>query len=77
LISRISFGTIPSGWDNISLELRKNIMDEIHKMPYYGNLSSWKLIDISKKQYFWLGMKKDVVEYIIKCMECWQVKVEH
>ena len=30
-----------------------------------------------EKKYFWPGMKKDMDEYISKCMKCQQVKVEH
>ena len=30
-----------------------------------------------RKQYFWPGMKKDILDYISKCMKCQQVKVEH
>ena len=32
---------------------------------------------IARKKYFWLGMKKDIAEYISKCMKCQQMKVEH
>jgi hypothetical protein len=28
-------------------------------------------------QYFWPGMKKDVADYIARCMECQKVKTEH
>lgn len=30
-----------------------------------------------KKKLFWPGMKKDVAEYLVGCMECQLVKVEH
>jgi hypothetical protein len=30
-----------------------------------------------KRQYFWSGMKKDVVDYIAMCMEFERVKVDH
>jgi hypothetical protein len=30
-----------------------------------------------RSQFFWLRMKKDVVDYITRCMECQRVKVEH
>lgn len=30
-----------------------------------------------KKKLFWLGMKKDVANYLARCMECQLVKVEH
>jgi hypothetical protein len=30
-----------------------------------------------KKQYYWPGMKKEVVDFIARCLECQKVKVEH
>lgn len=30
-----------------------------------------------RKEYFWLGMKKAIVDYIAICMECQQVNVGH
>ena len=27
--------------------------------------------------YWWPGMKKDVVEYVARCLTCQQVKAEH
>jgi hypothetical protein len=36
-----------------------------------------KTITAVRCQFFWLGMKKDVSDYIAQCMECQKVKVEH
>jgi hypothetical protein len=30
-----------------------------------------------RKLYYCLGMKKYIAQYIVKCLECQQVKVEH
>ena len=30
-----------------------------------------------KQIYWWDGMKKDIAEYVAKCPNCQQVKVEH
>ena len=30
-----------------------------------------------KQHYWWRGMKKDIVEYVSKCLTCHQVKAEH
>ena len=57
--------------------LRRIVMDEIHQAPYSGHPGYQKTIAIARKQYFWLGMKKDIAEYISKCMKFQQVKVEH
>jgi hypothetical protein len=35
------------------------------------------MITVVRSQSFWLGMKKDVVDYIIRCMEFHKVKVEY
>ena len=52
-------------------------MDEIHQAPYSCHPGYQKTIATAKKQYFRLGMKKDMAEYISRCMKCQQVKVEH
>ena len=52
-------------------------MDAIHEALYSGHPGYQKTIATAKKQYVWPGIKKDIVEYISKCMECQQVKVEH
>ena len=57
--------------------LRRIVMDEIHQAPYSGHPGYQKTIATAKKQSFWPGMKKDIAEYISKCMKCQQVKVEH
>ena len=52
-------------------------MDEIHQAPYSGHPIYQKTIATARKQCFWTGMKKDMDEYISRCMKCQQVKVEH
>jgi hypothetical protein len=32
---------------------------------------------VVKSHYYWPGMKKEIVEYIARCMECQKVKDEH
>jgi hypothetical protein len=58
-------------------ELRNLVLKEMHNAPYVGHPSYHKIITTVRNQFFWLGMKKDFVDYIIKCMECQKVKVEH
>ena len=58
-------------------DLRRIVMDEIHQTPYSGHLGYQKTTSTAKKKYFWPGMKKEITEYISKCMKCQQVKVEH
>ena len=42
--------------------LRITITDQIHKMSYSGYLGYQKVIVITRKQYFLLGMKKYIDE---------------
>ena len=36
-----------------------------------------KMYQTIKENYWWSGMKKDVVEYVFRCLVCQQVKAEH
>ena len=51
------------------------ILDEIHKTPYSGHLGYQKTITMLRKEYFWPNMKTEVAEYIVRCLECQQVKL--
>src|SRR5713101_4413041 len=52
--------------------LRRVVMDEIHQALYSGHPGYQKTIATARKQYFWLGMKKDMAEYISRCTKCQQ-----
>ena len=58
-------------------DIRKVVMKETYDAPYAGHSGYQKTVAIVRKQYYWLGMKNDVAEYIARCMECQKVKVEH
>jgi hypothetical protein len=49
----------------------------MHNVPYAGHPGYQKNMAAIKSHYFWLGMKKDIVEYITRSMECQKVKDEH
>ena len=61
----------------ISGELRNLVLKEMHNVPYIGHPNYQKIIAAVRSQLFWPGMKRDVVDYIARCMECQRVKVEH
>jgi hypothetical protein len=58
-------------------ELKKLILREMHNVPYVGHPNYQKTIAVVKSQYYCSGMKKEVVDFIVKCLECQKVKVEH
>jgi hypothetical protein len=55
-------------------ELRNLVLKEMHNVPYVGHPGYQKTIAAVRSQFFWPGMKKDVVDYIARCMECQRVK---
>lgn len=58
-------------------DIKENILDEYHKSPYARLPSYQNLITSLRKEYHWPGMKRDVTEYLARCIECQQVKAEH
>jgi hypothetical protein len=49
----------------------------MHNVPYAGHLGYQKTITTVKSQYYWPDMKKELADFIAKCLECQKVKVEH
>jgi hypothetical protein len=45
-------------------ELRNLVLKEMHDVPYVGHPGYQKTITAVRSQFFWLGMKKDVIDYI-------------
>ena len=57
--------------------LKREMMEEAHNSAYTMHLESTKLYRTLKKNYWWSGMKKDIVEFVARCLVCQQVKAEH
>jgi hypothetical protein len=58
-------------------DLKHIILHEMHNTPYVGHPGYQNTITTVKSQYFWLGMKREIVEYITSCMKWKKVKTEH
>ena len=58
-------------------ELKKRILTEAHDTPYTAHPGATKMYQDVKKGYWWPGMKKDIAEFVTKCLTCQQVKAEH
>jgi hypothetical protein len=58
-------------------DLKRFILDELHKIPYIGHIGYHKMITTTKKLLYWLRKKKYIVDYLAKCLECQQVKMVH
>jgi hypothetical protein len=49
----------------------------LNQQPYPGHPGYQKTIAAVKSQYYWSGMKKEVVDFISRCLKCKKVKFEH
>jgi hypothetical protein len=58
-------------------DLKRMILHEMYNVPYAGHPRYQKTVATIKIHYFWLGMKREIAEYIARCMECQKVKDEH
>ena len=58
-------------------ELKKEIMEEAHYSAYAMHPGSTKMYHTLREHYWWRGMKKDVAEFVYRCLICQQVKAEH
>jgi hypothetical protein len=48
-----------------------------HRALYCAHSGVMKMYAYMKKLFFWVDMKRDVVHFVAKCLECQQVKVDH
>jgi hypothetical protein len=60
-----------------SQELKNMILREMRNVPYAGHPRYHKTIAVVKSQYYWLGMKKEVADFIARWLEFQKVKSEH
>lgn len=57
-------------------DLRNEVLLEAHHSRYTIHLGVTKMDQDMKRMYCWPGMKKDVIEFMAKCLVC-TVKFEH
>ena len=60
-----------------NLELRRSLLEKAHASSYTMHHGITKMYHDLKDLYWWEGMKKNVAEFVARCLTCQQVKVEH
>ena len=58
-------------------ELKREIMEEAHSSAYAMHPGSTKMYNTLREHYLWKGMKKEIADFVSKCLTCQQVKAEH
>jgi hypothetical protein len=64
-------------WIPNDQELKDEILHESHSSRYSIHPGSTKMYRDLKEYYWWPNMKKDVTEWVSKCLTCQRVKAEH
>ena len=57
--------------------LKKAILDEAQSGSFSIHPGSTKMYHDLKVSFWWSGMKRDVSEFVTKCLVCQRVKAEH
>ena len=58
-------------------ELKRDIMEEAHSSAYAMHSDSTKMYRTLKEHYWWNEMKKEITNFVSRCLTCQQVKTEH
>ncbi|KAM1006781.1 hypothetical protein COP2_003576 [Malus domestica] len=57
-------------------ELKKEILDEAHCSAYAMHPEGTKMYHTIRLFYYWLDMKREIAEYVSRCIVCQQVKAK-
>jgi len=58
-------------------ELKRELLQESHNSSFSLRPGSTKIYQDLRTHYWWRGMKKDIAEYVARCLASQQVKLEH
>eukprot|EP00253_Pinus_taeda_P032280 PITA_32280 len=58
-------------------DLQDTILKKAHRTVYCAHPGVKKMYTDTKKLFFWSGMKRDIVQFVARCLECQQVKADH
>ncbi|XP_060182527.1 uncharacterized protein LOC132612230 [Lycium barbarum] len=58
-------------------DLRQTIMEEAHSSRYSIHTGATKMYQDLKKHFWWMRMKRNISDYVARCLNCQQVKYEH
>ncbi|GKA04942.1 putative reverse transcriptase domain-containing protein [Tanacetum coccineum] len=64
-------------WIPLKGKVRTLIMDESHKSKYFVHPGADKMYYDLSDRYWWPRIKKDIAEYVSKCLTYLKVKAEH
>ena len=57
--------------------MKNNVLEASHDSPLGGHLGFMKTYRRVRERFTWKGLKSDVLEHVMGCVACQQIKVEH
>ncbi|PRQ45918.1 putative nucleotidyltransferase, Ribonuclease H [Rosa chinensis] len=57
-------------------DLKQEILEEAHSSPYAMHPGGTKMYRTLKEYYWWSNMKREIADYVRRCLVCQQVKAE-
>ncbi len=54
--------------------LQSEIIRTNHDLPWAGHFGVRRTLDLVSQKYYWLGMRRDVIQYVQDCAMCAQTK---
>ena len=58
-------------------EIRQKVLPQAHNSAYFIHQRGTKMYQYLKQHFWWNMMKRELTQYIGKCLVCQQVKTEH
>jgi len=55
-------------------EIRAELLAEAHSSPFTWHPGGTKMYQDLKQTFWWMGMKRDIAEFVSRCLTCQQVK---
>ena len=58
-------------------EIKRQVLKEAHNTKFTMHPGGMKMHQNLKEMFWWLGMKKEISEFVSQCLPCQQVEAEH
>ena len=58
-------------------DLKNSILREAHDIPIAGHAGYIKTYALMHQSFYWPGMKRDVLQYVVRCLTCQKIKAKH
>ncbi|XP_042410603.1 zinc finger and BTB domain-containing protein 11-like [Zingiber officinale] len=60
-----------------SSSLKEDLLQEAHRSRFAIHSGGTRMYRDLRRSYWWIGMKKDIADFVARCLVCQQVKAEH